>query len=308
MRETGSKYLSKSTSVPSPGSLGHSGPCPDPCPTPARPLSWIRPSPFASHHHIRARAWKTPRPHTHLPDRTTLHHTHRSQAGVPVCLCCALSPARRSRPSVPAPTTDWPPVPHPHPHPHPRPRPLQLSSSSGPSGQVVSFLLSLARSPPLPPFYLLSNHNIRPTILVPALAHPSAHWSDRIRESRLTIAARGTARERGSPASVEARWLGTNSPGGAPQRTSLCPLTTLSSRHLPARGRRLPPLQRQSPDPRAVSLFSGRVSPFCSPPRRTTRPPRPGQVPSPPCSPADPSPPLPPRPQVSPPGTPLTQS
>lgn len=198
MRETGSKYLSKSTSVPSPGSLGHSGPCPDPCPTPARPLSWIRPSPFASHHHILARAWKTPRPHTHLPDRTTLHHTHRSKAGVPVCLCCALSPARRSRPSVPAPTTDWPPVPHPHPHPHPRPRPLQLSSSSGPSGQVVSFLLSLARSPPLPPFYLLSNHNIRPTILVPALAHPSAHWSDRIRESRLTIA------EEELPESVEA--------------------------------------------------------------------------------------------------------
>lgn len=63
-------------------------------------MSWIRPSPFASHHHILARAWKTPRPHTHLPDRTTLHHTHRSQAGVPVCSCCALSPARRGRPSA----------------------------------------------------------------------------------------------------------------------------------------------------------------------------------------------------------------
>lgn len=151
MRRNRMKVPFQSTSVPSPGSLGRPGPCPGPCPTPARPLSWIRPSPFASHHHILARAWKTPRPHTHLPDRTTLHHTHRSQAGVPVCSCCALSPARRGRPSA---------YDRLAPRASPRPHPLQLFSSSGLSGQVVSFLLSLAHSPPPPPFYQ-SNHNLR---------------------------------------------------------------------------------------------------------------------------------------------------
>lgn len=94
------KVPSKVLRYPARAALGRPGPCPGPCQTPARPLSWIRPSPFASHHHILARAWKTPRLHTHLPDRTTLHHTHRSQAGVPVCSCCALSPARRGRPSA----------------------------------------------------------------------------------------------------------------------------------------------------------------------------------------------------------------
>lgn len=100
-----------------------------------------------------------------------------------MCLCCALShpPVARGRPSAydrRAPRAS----PSPSSSTSPSPSPAFLELRPLWPGCLLS---SLARSPPLPPFYLHSNRNPLSTIFVPALAHRSTHWSDRIRESRL---------------------------------------------------------------------------------------------------------------------------
>lgn len=134
-----------------------------------------------------------PHPGSSLENTTAPHPPtgpHHSPQHPPLpggCPCCALShpPVARGRPSAydrRAPRASPSPSPSPSSSTSPSPSPAFLELRPLWSGCLLS---SLARSPPPPPFYLHSNRNPRSTIFVPALAHRSTHWSDRIRESRL---------------------------------------------------------------------------------------------------------------------------
>lgn len=215
-----------------------------------------------------------------------------------MCLCCALShpPVARGRPSAydrraPVPLTltlilD-----------------LAITLSSFPRAPAPLvrlspfFSRSLASSPP---FYLHSNRNPRSTIFVPALAHRSTHWSDRIRESRLP--------DHQLPESVEA--LQASRRVGSGQIRLAAPHSALPlSSHHPV----FPSFARQGStpptSPAPVSRSASCVSvlwpclALLLPPRRTTRPTRPGQVPLPPAlqQTRHPSPPGPRSPPPAPP-------
>lgn len=232
-----------------------SWPLPDPCRTlvvdPSLAVRLSPPHPGSSLENTTA-----PHPPTgphHSPQHPPL------PGGCPcVLVLCSLSPARRSRPSQRLRQTGPRASPSPSSSTSPSPSPAFLELRPLWSGCLLS---SLARSPPLPPStYTVIVIHARQSSSPPS---PIARHTGRIgsgSQDCLTIncpRAWKPCKRRGALARDKFAWR-------RPTAHSLCPLTTLSSRHLPARGRRLPPLQRQSPDPRAVSLFSGRVSPFCS--------------------------------------------
>lgn len=201
-----------------------------------------------------------------------------------VLVLCSLSPARRSRPSQRLRQTG--PVPHPHPHPRPRPHPLQLSSSSGPCGQVVSFLLSLARLLSPPSTYTVIVIHARQSSSPPS---PIARHTGRIgsgSQDCLTIncpRAWKPCKRRGALARDKFAWR---------RPTAHLPLSS----HHPV----FPSFARQGStpptSPAPVSRSASCVSVLwpClalllpSPPHDTTDTPWTG--PSPPCPPADPSP------------------